>query len=207
MMKRNELFKSAKALYSYEDYKHLLIQLYEQGKSTGETQSKARYEATAINLQRIRRLDKTLVIRDEIRSLLKGLNRRWNWYLISEGWCGDSAQNLPYIARIAQLHDNITLKILLRDDNPFIMDQYLTNGGKAVPKLICLDADSDEEQGTWGPRSSGIAEKVKAYKAEFPDASHDEFVLNIHGWYAKDKGLSLQQDFTSLIRDWIAISN
>ena len=66
-----------------------------------------------------------------------------------EGWCGDGSQILPYLAKMAHESNNIQLKILLRDENPEIMDQYLTNGSKSIPKLISVDSE-DEEIFTFG---------------------------------------------------------
>src|SRR5215217_2298139 len=59
--------------------------------------------------------------------------------VISEGWCGDAAQILPILNKMALASDKkIDLRIVLRDENDELMSQYLTNGGKAIPKVIVI---------------------------------------------------------------------
>lgn len=122
---------------------------------------------------------------------------------MAETWCGDGAQNIPIIAKIAATSPNIKLTILFRDENPDIMNAYLTNGSKSIPKLICKDAQTKQDIGTWGPRPSDIQQMVLQFKSENPTASHEEFVKNLHLWYAKDKGVSIQKDFATLLPQWI----
>src|SRR5574340_338604 len=47
---------------------------------------------------------------------------------LAEAWCGDVYRELPTIARIAQA-TGTDLRIFLRDQNPDIMDEFLTNNG------------------------------------------------------------------------------
>ena len=35
--------------------------------------------------------------------------------------------------------ENIELKIVLRDENEELMNEFLTNGSRSIPKLIVLD--------------------------------------------------------------------
>jgi hypothetical protein len=121
------------------------------------------------------------------------------WVMIVESWCGDAAQNLPIIAKLASLNPYIELMIILRDENPDIMDLHLTNGSRSIPKLIILDPVFKSLLKEWGPRPAAIQKMVKEYKLANPEVTHDEFVKNLHLWYAKDKGLSLEQDLLSLL--------
>lgn len=201
MFTDNLLEKTTK-YYSYEEYKKLITLLLEQKKVTGAEQSTDKLEATTINLQRIKRLDKTIILSPKHKHGIMLIKRSLDLYLLSEGWCGDSAQITPVIVKIAQLNPKITLRILLRDDNPKIMDTYLTNGGRAIPKLICIDRENGTELGTWGPRPRLIQEMVKSYKKENPNTEHSEFVKNLHLWYAKDKTKAIQDDIMSELFKW-----
>lgn len=189
--------------FSYDDYKNLVIEYSEKNRTTGNEQLPERIEATKINAQRMKRIDKQVQVNENITSLIKKLNTKWEWIVIAESWCGDGAQNIPVIAKIASLSpDNIELKIILRDENPEIMEAYLTNGSRSIPKLICIHSETKEEIGTWGPRPAKIKEMVAEFKAQYPNVPHDEFVKNLHLWYAKDKGKSLQKDFEVLFYQW-----
>ncbi len=195
-------FNQATRLYSYQEFKQMVVSLFEQGKVTGAEQSTSLLETTGMNLHRMRRIDKTGSLNENIQHALQAAKSRWTWYLITEGWCGDSSQNAPIIALIAESSPNIDLKLLLRDENPELMDNYLTNGGRAVPKLICIDNETDEVLGTWGPRPQRIQDLVATFKKENPEAEKPEFAKNLHLWYGRDKSQSLQDEFTLLINEW-----
>jgi hypothetical protein len=188
---------------SYEEYLQLVINCSEKGMTTGPEQSQERIAATTLNATRMVRIFKQIKINEELDSFVGKLTRvNWHWLVISEAWCGDSAQNLPIIAKIAELIPNIKLSVVLRDENEELMKNYLTDGTKSIPKLICIDSITGKVVGVWGPRPTDISLKVKEYKANFPDVSHDEFVKNLHLWYAKDKGQSMQKDLMTVITNW-----
>lgn len=201
-MNEIHLLSGAGLTRSYNEYKAMVVRCSETGATTGREALPERIEATKINAQRMKRIDKQIKINDVLRFALENINNKWTWILIAESWCGDGAQNIPLIAMMAKHSVNIELKIILRDENPDIIDAHLTNGSRAIPKLICINSETGEEIGTWGPRPLAIQNLVKAYKIQNPDVSHDEFVKNLHLWYAKDGGESLQKDFEQLIPEW-----
>lgn len=189
-------------MYSYDEYKKLVLACAEMNTTTGNEKSTERIAATKINAQRMKRIDKQIQIREKIVSLVKNNCVDLGWILLAESWCGDGAQNIPIIAKIAALSDKIELKIILRDENPEVMDAYLSNGSRSIPKLICVNSNEKQEVGTWGPRPVKIQQMVREYKALNPNVSHDTFVENLHLWYAKDKGEALQDDFEQLLAKW-----
>jgi hypothetical protein len=185
-------------LYTYTEFNQLTVQLFEQGKATGHAQNTAKLDATKINLTRIKRWNKTFKISAELDAIIKAIKEPMKWFVITEGWCGDSAQILPLIAKIADSSPKIELNIILRDDNPEIMQAYLTNGGEAIPKLIATN-DNHEDLFTFGPRPSLIQQKVQDYKKEFTLNDRDEFNKNLHLWYARDKAYAFQADMMRLL--------
>lgn len=122
--------------------------------------------------------------------------------MLVEGRCADASQNIPVLAKTASLSKRIDINFILRDEHPEIRNQYLTNAGKAIPKLICYDAITGEELGTWGPRPTVIQQPVKQIKAANPAISKVEFHILVQKMYAKDKGMSIQEDFTDLMNEW-----
>lgn len=188
--------------YSYSEYRDLVLDLAEKNTCTGSDKTAERAEATKLNAQRIKRIDKTVVIKTELDALVRSINDKWNWTVLMESWCGDGAQNIPVIAKVASLNDKIELRIILRDENPEIMNQYLTNGSRSIPILICTDVRSGQVLGTWGPRPERILEMSKEFKQANPGISHQDFVKNLHLWYARDKSESLQADLLRKIASW-----
>jgi len=191
--------KSATKLFSFEEYKELVFSLFEEGKVTGNIQNEDKIDATKMNIPRIKRLDKRFEISIEMQQALDKIEHPQDWYVISEGWCGDSAQTLPLIAKIAANSDKVNLSVILRDDNPDIMNAYLTNGGAAVPKLIARDRETGKDIFTWGARPAKIQQMVMDYKAEFTLSDKAEFHKNLHLWYARDKGIALQENIIGLL--------
>lgn len=191
------LEKSLENTLTYQEYKDLVKTLLAEGKSTGPNQSEALTNYSMLNDRRMKRLDKTIKITEETAQQVKKVTEPQTWLVLTEGWCGDAAQNLPVLHKMAELNDNINLKLVLRDDNLELMDLFLTNGGRSIPKLIALDEDNNVID-TWGPRPAVATKMVADYKAEygFLDA---QFKQDLQVWYNKDKGISTQEDFVKII--------
>ncbi|MBK0402397.1 thioredoxin family protein [Adhaeribacter sp. BT258] len=185
---------------TYNLYAVLIEALVAAGQTTGPEQTEEKIAFTKLNAQRSKRVHRTFEMLPELRETLQHLPEKWEWLLITESWCGDGAQLVPAIAEIAAATPNIELSILLRDENPELMDLYLTNGGRAIPKLICLNAETDETLFAWGPRPEAIQQKVKEFKTENPYAGKEELHQQLAVWYAKDKSITLQRDMLNLIK-------
>jgi hypothetical protein len=184
---------------SYPKYRDLIDKLLAEDRTTGDGHPADFVEYTKLNVHRMERLDKTVALNDDLLKTLQGLKGKQIWLVISEAWCGDAAQNLPILHLMAEQTPNIELHIVLRDENLELIDQYLTNGGRSIPKLIMLDAETLTELATWGPRPAGAQELLVAHKAN-PDESHADFVKNVQLWYAKDKTLSTQHELLALLK-------
>nr|WP_315194973.1 thioredoxin family protein [uncultured Flavobacterium sp.] len=191
----------AKALFnshSYSEYKKIVSDLLAEGKSTGNEQSEDLLNYTALNETRLKRLDKTIVVTDEIKSKLKALKKEYIWLVISEGWCGDAAQILPILNKMALESDKIKLKIIFRDLNDDLMNQYLTNGGRAIPKLLIIDKEFGKVCCHWGPRPKGATDLIVNYKEQF-GMIDEEGKGQLQLWYLRDKGLSVQNEVTAMM--------
>ncbi|MEO8449680.1 MAG: thioredoxin family protein [Gemmatimonadota bacterium] len=104
--------------------------------------------------------------------------------VIAEDWCGDAANTVPVMARLAEKMPGWEIRILLRDTYPDVMDRYLTNGSRSIPIVIGLDPEF-RQLGYWGPRPGELQAWVMANKATMPK---DKRYAEVRRWYAKDKG-------------------
>ncbi|MGD0438828.1 MAG: thioredoxin family protein, partial [Bryobacteraceae bacterium] len=61
---------------------------------------------------------------------------------LGEAWCGDVYRELPTVVHIAEAA-GMSLRVFLRDENPDIMDEFLSNNGKAraIPVFVFYTAD------------------------------------------------------------------
>ncbi|MFY8112146.1 MAG: thioredoxin family protein [Flavobacterium sp.] len=191
----------AKALFHshpYIIYRKIVSDLLKDGKSSGNEQSEDLTHYSALNETRMNRLDKTIKIDATVAEQLKGLQNEYIWLVLSEGWCGDAAQLLPIMNKMALETDKIDLRIVFRDENEDLMQHFLTNGGKAIPKLIIIDKATSEVVGDWGPRPNGAKDLIANYKKEHgvvDETAKSELQL----WYLHDKGLSTQEEILGLM--------
>jgi hypothetical protein len=189
--------KSLENAISYSEYRTLVHDLLTDGKSTGPVQSEALTNYSLLNDRRMKRLDKTIKISNQTKAVFKSITKKQTWLVLSEGWCGDAAQNLPVIHKLATENKNITLKIILRDEHLAVMDLFLTNGGRSIPKVIVLDAENNVQH-TWGPRPTLATKIMVDYKAK-KGSIDAQFKQDLQVWYNKNKGRSVQEDFVKML--------
>ncbi len=185
---------------TFAEYLGLIDGLLAEGKTTGTNQSDAMVGFGRLNRQRMERLGKTIELNDGVISATRTVRRRMIWLILTEGWCGDAAQNIPVIEKIAAESANIETRYLLRDENLELMDRFLTNEARAIPKLIALDAETKALLGSWGARPQAAQTlflEMKQRGLEKP-----LILENMQRWYNADKGESVQTEFEKLLKDW-----
>ena len=183
---------------TYERYFSLIKELLQEGKTTGNNQSEQYVKYAKLNFQRMKRVYRTTQITEDFKDIISTISKKQIWIVLTEGWCGDAAQSLPGIAKVSELTENIDLRILLRDENPEIMNAYLTDGSKSIPKLISLDSETHAELFTWGPRPKEL-QKLVIDHIKNPHLSNAEFNEQLHMKYTIDKTNSLQKELADLI--------
>lgn len=155
-------------------------------------------EYLPINLQRMRRVEKTLRLSEQLQTMLSRLDQKTNWLVLTEHWCGDAAQTLPALAAIAEASGGrIEMKILYRDQNLELMDAFLTNGARAIPRLIQFN-DAYQLSGLWGPRPTDAQLLVKELKSNPATASI--YGEQLHKWYAHNKQQAVQEELIALLQ-------
>ena len=188
---------------NYQEYLTLLDELFAAGKTTGNDHSEAMLNYAKMNIQRMKRLNKTIELSDELLKDIEDFDQKRKetiWFVITEGWCGDAAQNIPLLNKIAEKSDKIELKLVLRDENLELIDAFLTNGGRSIPKVIILDKANLNVKTTWGPRAVP-AQKMSAEFRKIPNGDYQEFNKTLQLWYAKDKTISMQKEMSSIIKE------
>lgn len=187
--------------HSYEEYRTLMADLLKVGRSTAVEQTDERTHYSELNESRMRRLDKTIKISDETIVKLNNLNHHYIWLVLTESWCGDAAQILPILNKMAVASDGkIDMKLVLRDEHEELMNHFLTNKGKAIPKLIIIDKETGSVVADWGPRPQGAVNLIKEYKEQF--GTIDETAkADLQLWYLHDKGVSTQNEIIHLLQD------
>lgn len=185
---------------TYAEYIKLIDDLLLEGKTTGSNQSEAMFNYGKLNRQRMHRLEKTVKFDESVIEEARENTRKMTWLIITEGWCGDAAQNIPTIEKIAAESENIETRYVLRDENLELMDAHLTNDARSIPKLIALDAETLEEIGTWGPRPQTAMDYF--YEMRDQGLEKPEMMENMQRWYLANKERSIQMEFKELLENW-----
>lgn len=150
-----------------------------------------------LNYQRISRILRTYRVGNSLQENIKKISSPQIWMIISEVSCGDSAQNIPYIAKIAEINPLIHLRIILRDSNLDIMDLYLTESkSRSIPKLVAFD-ENGHELFQWGSRPREAQELVDRLKSQ--GIPKEKFLEQLHLWYGRNRGKGLEFEFTEIL--------
>ena len=107
---------------TFPQYIKLIDDLLAAGKTTGPNQSEAMFGYGQLNRHRMSRLEKTIELSDDLKRSAASVKRKQIWLIITEGWCGDAAQNVPVIEKIAAESDKIETRYILRDENLDLME-------------------------------------------------------------------------------------
>lgn len=191
--------KRLASAYTYATYRQLIDELMAQNLTTGTNQTEHILQYARLNVQRMRRVDKTIVLLPELREALDNLQNKYAWLTLTEGWCGDAAQIVPVLeANVQASNGKLESRYLLRDENLDLMDRYLTDGGRSIPKLIVLHADTLTEAATWGPRPTPAQAMFRELKSQ--NLPFEDFATQLHSWYAHDKTQSTQRELLELVR-------
>jgi len=190
---------SLKKSYTYAEYRTMVSDLLAEGRATGENQTESYLNYSKLGNARMKRLDKKFQLSEKTQELLQKPIKNITWIVLTEGWCGDAAHALPVIHKIADASASVELKVVLRDENEALMNEFLTNGNKSIPKLVALDTETKEVIDTWGPRPSIATKMVNDYK-EANGSLDPEFKEELQVWYNKNKGENIENDMLKLLQ-------
>lgn len=185
---------------SYEEYRKMSsLELENFNLTHFEEKEKKRFETLKINHQRILRLEKQFQPGEKLINAVNKITRPQLWLLITESWCGYSAQSVPIINKIAKINSNIELRLILRDGHREISDKYYGEGQpRSIPLLIVYDEDN-KEIFRWGSRPKFAGELVKKLRGN--GATAEEYNKELHLWYGRNKGKDIEQEITELINN------
>lgn len=191
----------------YAGYRARVEERFAMGQTTSSDHRPHMLDYTRINMARMNRLDRTARITEEATKVLEGLDRSLYWLVLTEGWCGDAAQVIPVLAKMAERTERIELRLLMRDAHPELMDRFLTEKSRSIPKLVIVDRNSLEVLGTWGPRPAELQQQVleaKAIREKAPASEQDllyrEALTHVQRWYNQDKTRSVQKEVVILLQ-------
>ena len=150
------------------------------------------------NDERSGRVKEAYVMNTDFRATLEAINEPQLWMIITEDWCVDSAYTLPIFYAAAVSNSQIKIRILPRDSNLDIMDQYLTNEARSIPKLVIFTMEG-QELGVWGPRPATL----QAMRKEMKDAGESGNIISQKSveWYEAGGWREVEKELNILLRN------
>lgn len=178
------------------------VQTYAATNTTsGPDQTESLNEYTRLNASRMRRMKKSIVLSPAVIDQINRIPFRMNWIIITEAWCGDSAQIIPYLAKLAESSERVSLGFVYRNENPDFMHQHLTNGSASIPKLIAYHSETGVELFSWGPRPTEAQTIIISNKAKGNDAEpYDVINEKLHRWYLNDSNKSIANELIGILQ-------
>lgn len=195
------IFETANRHFSFPEFLALAAEQVREYEAHPESVSQPEYAFyTKLNLQRMKRITKVFEPDAVLVALLRSMPKQ-DWWVITEPWCGDSAQNLPLIAALAEAA-GISLRIVLRDENEQIMNNYLTKGGKSIPILVAFDAQG-KTLFRWGPRPQAAQKLFLDWKESPRGRDFEAFELEMHQWYTQNRGQDTQAELKEILQSLV----
>ena len=182
--------------FSAEEYQDLLTSYATEGKTSGDQKEDLIY-FTKLNAQRAKRVGKTVEVEGALAEKIRSLPRQ-TWLLITETWCGDAANSVPVIAKMAELNPLIDLRIVLRDENLDLMDQF-SDPRVDVPFRSSLRLDADlNVLFDWGPRPKDAQDLYWGWRERADREPYKEFQVVLQKWYNESNGCDVQDEMFKL---------
>lgn len=101
--------------------------------------------------------------------------------ILCTDWCPDVIWNVPVLFRVME-QSRITTEVLLMEEHLETMDHFLTDGGRAQPIAVFLNA-AGEVLGSWGARPAYIQAVMDRFKKNNPDKQHVGYQENLKQVY------------------------
>lgn len=166
---------------TYDEYIGLAQQRLDHPANDEEKEMREYYE---LGLQRMERMAKRYTPDAGQVAELAEKHFAGKVLIITEPWCGDASQAVPVANKFFEKNG---VRITLRDQEPSLIDDFLTNGAKSIPIILLID-DNWKVVGQWGPRPAYGHELFRKYKEDPEGYPKEQFYNDLQVYYAKNKG-------------------
>jgi len=138
---------------------------------------------------------------DALVAKMESIPGTWRLLVVAEDWCGDSANTIPYLAKLVDRADNLDMRIIRSDVGKDIMEAHRTPDGRAATPTVVLLNDRFEEVGCFVERPSTLQTWFLDAENELEEEALYE---QKYAWYDDDQG---QHTISEIVAMAIAASN
>lgn len=181
---------------SFEEYFKKTEEVVAKNETELTKEEKEMLEYYKLGVQRMSRMLKVYEPDAAQLQKLKEKNFSGKILIISEGWCGDAGQTVPAVSLFFKGHNEV--RIAYRDENPELIDQFLTNGTRSISIVVILD-ENDNVITHWGPRPAYGNELLKKYKADPENYPKEQFYNDLQVYYSKNRGKDTIDEIIELL--------
>ena len=128
---------------------------------------------------------------------MRALPEKRRLLVVTEDWCSDSANTVPYIARLVDgAPERLEIRLINSQLGKTLMEAHRTPDGRAAtPTVVVLGADG-RVIGVWTERPSSVQTWfLEKQNTTMQKALHDELLA----WYAKDAGTTTVAEIADIL--------
>ncbi len=120
----------------------------------------------------------------------------WKVLAVAEDWCKDSANTIPYIARLIEELPALELRIVSSTDGKWVMEQHKTRDGRTATPTVLLLGPDFSERGCFIESPQKLSALLTGWKAKLSDnAWHQKKAA----WYRADHGNETLDEFVAMM--------
>lgn len=116
---------------------------------------------------------------------------------VAEDWCGDSANTIPYVAKLVDaVPDRLSLQIVNSVAGKALMEAHRTPDGRAATPTVAVLDEEGRLLGVWVERPSALQ---VWYLEQQEKLTHGELTRRKMTWYRDDAGKSTVAEVVSVM--------
>lgn len=120
----------------------------------------------------------------------------WRMLVVAEDWCGDSANTIPYVAHLADLLDNVEMRVVDSEVGRAVMEAHPTPDGRAATPTVVLMDEAGSEVGCFVERP---AELQTWFLEQEDQLEEDDLYDQKYQWYDDDAGATTVREVVEMI--------
>lgn len=134
---------------------------------------------------------------DALLARAQAIPGQWRVLVMAEDWCGDSANTIPYLARLLEQLDQVEMRVVNSEVGAAIGEAHQTPDGRsATPTVVVLD-ERGNDVGCWVERPTALQEWFLAESTE--NGADDALYDRKYAWYDWDVGQSTMAEVTDVL--------
>jgi hypothetical protein len=120
----------------------------------------------------------------------------WRVLAVAEDWCKDSANTIPYIARLIEELPALELRIVSSADGKWVMERHKTRDGRTATPTVLLLGPDFSERGCFIESPAKLTALVTGWRATLSESAwHDKKTA----WYQADHGSETLNEFVTML--------